>query len=272
MQLQIIQQAPSLESGDVRWVRTTIEDGLRRDLVVLQTPYSHRRVAALIRPAGREVARPAILFVHWYEPDSPDSDRSEFEAEAKRLAQDGAICLTVETLWSDRDFFIKRTQRDDLRSSIEEAVNLRRWLDFLLTQPGVDPERLALVGHDFGAMYAILAGHVDRRPSHYVVMAATPRFSDWYLYSPKLEGEAREDFVRQMAEIDPVTHVGSLSPAPILFQFGTDDPHVSRDRAEDFHSAARPPKECTWYQAGHALNEEAREYRREWLRHGLRLS
>ena len=43
--------------------------------------------------------------------------------------------------------------------------DLRRALDVLLAQPGVDPKRIAYVGHDFGAMYgAVLAG-VDRRVS-----------------------------------------------------------------------------------------------------------
>ena len=74
------------------------------------------------------------------------------------------------------------------------------------------PDDLHYVGHDFGGMYGVLAGSLDQRPTHYVVMAATPRFPDWYLYSPKLEGEAREAFIRQMSEIDPITHIPNLSP------------------------------------------------------------
>ena len=39
------------------------------------------------------------------------------------MARGGAVCLLVETLWSDPDFFIKRTQEDDVQNSIEEVVN-----------------------------------------------------------------------------------------------------------------------------------------------------
>ena len=50
------------------------------------------------------------------------------------------------------------------------------------------PKRFALVGHDFGGMYGALAGNLDRRPTQYVLMAATPRFPDWYLYWPQAGG------------------------------------------------------------------------------------
>ena len=35
----------------------------------------------------------AILFVHWYEPSSPDSNREEFLEEAKSLARRGVVSL-----------------------------------------------------------------------------------------------------------------------------------------------------------------------------------
>jgi pimeloyl-ACP methyl ester carboxylesterase len=116
-------------------------------------------------------------------------------------------------------------------------------MDFLLSQSDVDPKRFAYVGHDFGGMYGVLAGSLDQRPTHYVVMAATPRFPDWYLYLPPLEGERRETFIRQMSEIDPITHIPDLCPAPVFFQFATEDPHVPKERAEEFFAAACDPKD-----------------------------
>jgi dienelactone hydrolase len=175
-------------------------------------------------------------------------------------------------MWSDPDFFLKRTQTDDPQNSIQQVVDLRRAMDFLLAQPGVDPQRFALVGHDFGGMYGLLAGALDQRPSHYVVMAATPRFADWYLYAPRLEGEAREAFLRQMAEIDPINHVGNLSPAALLFQFATDDYHVPKERAGEFFAAAKEPKEMRWYAGGHGLDEEATRDRKAWLKSQLDLN
>jgi predicted esterase len=257
-----------LDAKDVRLIRKREEAGVESQLLVIQTPFGYRRIAELILPQTEEPCA-AILYIHWYEPPSPDSNRSQFVDEAKEMARSGAVCLLIETLWSDPDFFLKRTQADDIQNSVEELVNTRRAIDLVLAQPGVDAGRFALVGHDFGGMYGVLAGSVDRRPTHYVVMAATPRFPDWYLYSPKLEGASREEFIRQFSPLDPITHLPNLAPAPLLFQFGLDDPHVPRDRAREFLEAAKQPNEARWYEAGHGLNGDATSDRKIWLKEKL---
>ncbi|HLO13590.1 MAG TPA: dienelactone hydrolase family protein [Anaerolineales bacterium] len=261
---------PKLESKDLRLIRKRTQDGIESQLLVIQTPFGYRRVAEMLYPETGN-SHPAILYVHWYEPAAPDSDRSQFSEEATEMARSGAVCLLIETLWSDRDFFLKRTQAEDMKNSIEEVVNIRRAMDLLLSQPHVDSKRFAYVGHDFGGMYGVLAGSLDRRPTQYVVMAATPRFPDWYLYGPKLEGEAREAFIRQMSDIDPIAHVPNLSSAQVFFQFATEDFHVPKERAEEFFAAANEPKEMKWYEAGHGLNEEATRDRKAWLKQKLGL-
>jgi dienelactone hydrolase len=259
-----------LDAGDVRVIAKGVEDGLENQLLVIQTPFGYRRAAELFRPEGPETLA-AILYVHWYEPESRDSNRSQFVEEAKEIARGGAACLLIETLWSDPDFFIKRTQADDMQNSMEEVANIRRAMDLLLSQPNVDPQRFAYVGHDFGGMYGVLAGSLDQRPKHYVIMAATPRFPDWYLYLPKLEGEAREAFIQLMIELDPIMHAPSLAPASALFQFAADDRHVPKERAEEFFAATKEPKMLKWYESGHGLNESAAKDRKAWLQKKLEL-
>ena len=253
-----------------RFISKPIENGIDSKLLVTSSPFGYRRMAELIQPEG-QAPHAAILYVHWYEPESPDSNRGQFIAEATELAKRGAACLMIETMWSDPDFFLKRTQDDDLQNSVQQVVDIRRAMDFLLSQPNIDSNRFAYVGHDFGGMYGVLAGSLDKRPTYYVIMAATPRFPDWYLYTPKLEENAREAFIRQMVEIDPITHVGNLSPAPVLFQFATDDFHVPLERAEEFFAAAGNPKELRWYDSGHSLNEKATQDRIQWLTDNLSL-
>ena len=259
-----------LDAKDVRLIGKRVQDGVESQMLVVQTPFGYRRTAELFVPQTKEPFA-AILYIHWYEPSSPSSNRSQFVDEAKEMVHSGAACLLTETLWSDPDFFLKRTQAEDIQNSIEEVVNIRNAMDLLLSQPGVDSGRFALVGHDFGGMYGVLAGSLDRRPTHYVVMAATPRFPDWYLYAPKLEGKAREEFIRQFSTLDPITHIPNLSPAPLLFQVGTDDPHVPKDRAQEFFEAAKQPSEIRWYESGHGLNADATSDRIGWLKEKLGL-
>ena len=228
------------------------------------TPFGYRRAAYLVRPRKEKGTYAGILYIHWLD-EAPNANRTQFLDEALHMAARGCICLLVETIWSDRDWFIKRTQFDDHANSVRQVVELRLALDILQAEKGFDPHRLALVGHDFGAMYGVLLGRVDPRPTHYVLMAGTPLFADWYLYYPPLDGAPRTAFEAQMSPLDPLTNVAALAPAPLLFQFGQDDPHVPPEKAQAFYDAAQQPKEIRWYDAGHALNDIATSDRIAWL-------
>jgi dienelactone hydrolase len=256
---------------DIRKAGTREQDGAVILNLTYASPFDRRRAAYLVTPQGVGPFA-AILYVHWYEPQSPDSNRTQFLEEATLMARRGAASLLIETLWSDRDWFIKRTQDDDYEDSVRQVIELRQAMDLLLAQPGVNAGRLAFVGHDFGAMYGVLMGRVDPRPACYALMAGTPRFPDWFLYYPPLEGAAREAFVERMAALDPIQHVAKLSPAPLLFQFARDDPHVPQERAEAFYEAAGEPKQIQWYDAGHGLNEQATRDRMAWLGEQLGLA
>jgi len=256
---------------DVRLVGSRERDRWIESELTYATPFDRRRAAYLVRPVG-EGPFPAILYVHWYEPAASDSNRTQFFDEAKEMAKRGAVSLLVEAMWSDREYFLKRTQADDFRMSVEQVVELRRAMDLLCGQPAVDPGRVAYVGHDFGAMYGVVMGSVDPRPSCYALMAGTPRFPDWFLYYPRLEGEAREAFVREMKPLDPIERVALLAPAPILFQVGEQDVHVPAERAEALFDAAHEPKDLRWYEAGHGLSAVAADDRVGWLTDQLRLN
>lgn len=210
--------------------------------------------------------------MHWLETWDPTANRRQFLDEAKQMAAKGAVCLLVETMWSDQDWFIKRSQAEDVRNSIHQVIELRIAFDFLLAQPQVDPGRFGYVGHDFGGMYGVLAGSIDARPSCYVIMAATPRFSDWFLYYPPLDEADREAFIHEISPFDPINRVAALAPAPVFFQFADDDLHVPKARAEEFFAAAAQPKELRWYQAKHRLNQTAAKERVNWLINRLDLS
>jgi len=259
-QLKYTQDSPQ----DVRSVGSRDLGDVTVSELTFEASSGQRRAAYLVRPEG-DGPFPVILYVHWYEPQACDSNRTQFLEEAQSMAAKGVMSLLIETMWSDREWFLKRTQADDHDASIQQAIELRRAMDLLLSQPGADSSQFAYVGHDFGAMYGVLAGSIDLRPTCYVLMAGTPCFPDWFLYYPQLGGAEREAFIDEMASLDPVGHVGRLSPAPVLFQFGSNDPHVPVERAETFFEAARESKEVLWYEVGHELNDKAQQDRTAWL-------
>ncbi|HEY7476468.1 MAG TPA: alpha/beta fold hydrolase [Vicinamibacterales bacterium] len=242
-----------------------------RDLSYAMLDGSARNNATLIEPrtAGTG-ARPAVLFVHWYGPPRPTSNRTQFIPDAVDLAGSGVVSLLIDTPWSDPEYFKKRKREEDYARSVQQVKDLRRALDVLLSQPNIDPARVAYVGHDFGAMYGMLAAANDKRVRAFVFMAGAPSFSDWFLYGPPMAPDARQKFIDELAPLDPVRYVAKLQ-VPVLLQFATKDEHVAKARADLLVAAARDPKGVGWYTAGHELDADATRDRLQWLRKQFKL-
>ena len=256
---------------DVQITGTREQDGVTlRDISYAQLDDS-RNAATLIEKGAGTGNRPAVLFVHWYGPPRPTSNRTQFIPDAIELAKGGAVSLLIDTPWSRPEYFSERKREGDYARSVQQVKDLRRALDVLLSQPGVDAARVAYVGHDFGAMYGTLAAAVDPRVRFFVFMAGTRSFSDWFLYGrPKLEGEAKQKFVDELAPLDPIRHLPKLK-MPLLLQFADEDEHVSNERAAALADAAPYPKTVRTYHTGHELNDEATRDRIAWLKEQLKL-
>ena len=229
--------------------------------------------ATLVDSATPAVApRPAVLFVHWYEPPKPTSNRTEFLPDAIELARRGAVCLLIDTPWSKEDWFPTRNGDKDYDFSVAYVKELRHAIDVLLQQPRIDRARVGYVGHDFGAMYGALAVAADPRITHFVYMAGTRSFSDWFLFTPKREGADRDAFIAKLAPLDPIASLPKISPRPILMQFGGKDRFVSAEAAKAQAEAVTGPKTLKVYpMAEHELTSEARTDRMAWLIEMLKL-
>jgi dipeptidyl aminopeptidase/acylaminoacyl peptidase len=180
----------------------------RQGVTVKQIAYERldgtRNAATLVLPpASATGSHAAILYLHWYEPPKPSSNRTEFLAEAIELASLGTTSLLIDTPWRVEGWFASRDGNKDYDFSVHEAKEVRRALDVLLAQPSIDPRRVAIVGHDFGAMYGALAAAADRRVTHLVYMAGNGSMGEWFLFQPKREGADREAFLAKLHPLDP---------------------------------------------------------------------
>jgi dienelactone hydrolase len=137
---------------DVKVVKSEMRDGIEvRDLTFANVSGS-RTAAYLVVPSTRG-PHPAALMMHWYAPEEHDSNRTQYLSQAVALAKLGVVSLLPETMWSEPKWFPTRDRANDYEASVLAVKNIRRELDLLLSQPGVDKKRVALIGHDFGAMY-----------------------------------------------------------------------------------------------------------------------
>jgi hypothetical protein len=119
-------------------------------------------------------------------------------------------------------------------------------------------------------MYAALLAGDRRRPRAFVLMAATPRWGDWFLPFWPVSGE-RWAYLRDMEELDPITHIARAAPAPVLFQFARHDYFIAGMTGREFHAAAGEPKELRAYDAEHRLDDAAQVDRLAFLERVLEL-
>jgi dipeptidyl aminopeptidase/acylaminoacyl peptidase len=239
--------------------------------ISFRTLLGGRTLAYRVVPPGKD-RMPGALFVHWYNPESMTSNRTQFLNEAVELARHGLVSLLVATPWSNPKFYNDRDVSLDYEFSVQEVKDLMRDMDVLLSYPRVDPGRVAYVGHDFGAMYGMVMTGVDQRASVAAFQAGNSRFGEWFLYNQtKLSGQEKQQVVDRLAPLDPVRFVGRLAGKPVLLQFSKKDFYVPMDRAQALVDATQEPKQVIYYDADHELNQQAVRDRIAFLREKLGL-
>lgn len=223
-----------------------------------------RTVSAWLVEPGGKGPFPAALFLHWYATNEPDGNRTEFLDEAVALAATGVVSLLPQEVfpWATPPTGAVA----DRQAVIDQVVDLRAGLDLLLARPEVDPGRLAVIGHDFGGMYAALVAGLDPRVDVAVVMAGVPHFADWYLRYWHPVARADEPAYREtMLDVDPVTFL-PRAPGAVLFQFANSDRYVSTAAIDTWDAAAPEGAETKTYDWNHSLRTEAaRRDRDEFL-------
>jgi len=208
--------------------------------------------AFLVRPAA--VAEPgscaAILWWHWLDSEAPDGNRSQFRDEASELAGRGVVSLLPQGRfpWS-----IAPSGADaDAEEVRREVARLRAGLDLLVARPEVNPERIAVVGHDYGAMHAIVEAATDPRVKAMVVVAATPRWSDWNVpFWGLAEGQLAYDGA--MHDLDPIERAADLAGRPVLLQFAERDFFIPMMAGSRFRRAIGETAELKGYDADHGV-------------------
>lgn len=260
---------------EVKTIGTEWKTGVRIDDVTFASVAGGKPIEAyVVRPESGSGPFAGVVFVHWYAPKNPDSNRTQFLKEAEELARRGTVSLLVSTFWSDPARYKSRRWEDDYQNSLNQTKDLRRALDVLLAQPGVDPQRIGLVGHDYGAMFGALVAAADPRVKAFVSIAGASRWADWYLYgsgSGVPAGAALESYKTQLSRIDPVEVIGK-SRAATFFQFGEKDGFTPRESFIALYMAGPETKRIATYPAEHAMSADIiRLDRSAWLAEQLGL-
>jgi dienelactone hydrolase len=227
---------------------------------------SERVAAYIVAPAKPAAAMPAVVWVHWLgEPAT--TNRTEFLDEATALAARGVVSVLVDAMWSRPRWYRDRVLEQDYATSIGQVVSLRRSLDLLLAQPGVDRSRVALVGHDYGGMYGAIVAGVDGRAKTHVLIAATASLLDWAFFQGK-KPVSMEAYRKEHDALSLCDHLATADKVSFFFQFAEKDEYVTLAKAQALFAAPKGVKQMSVYGgAGHEMSapEAIRADRMAWL-------
>jgi dienelactone hydrolase len=220
-----------------------------------------RITAFYVVPAG-DGPFPAVLFM----PGAPGA-RFTFFSEAVELAKRGIASLLPDPPYArppiEDVVEFKPADRDGI---VQEVVEMRRAVDFLVSKDEIDPSRLGYVGFSWGGSLGANFAGVERRVGSFVLMSAIPRLSaDMTALAEERGVDAAEGYEEAMKPIDAVDYLPHVAPNALFLQFGSEDTRPSPEMGKEVQAAASMPKQAKWYEGGHELNDQARAEREDWL-------
>jgi pimeloyl-ACP methyl ester carboxylesterase len=225
--------------------------------------------AYLVRPSGdvRASSEAGVLWLHWL--GQIHSDRSEFLPEAVSLAGRGVVSVLPqgEFPWA----VAPSGNRTDIGKINRQVHAFHAALRRLEAVHGVDRSRLAIVGHDYGAMFGALLADRSPEVSTLVLDAPDATWGDWFsTYWLGYTGAQRRHYAQLFSRLDPVHHAARLG-SHVLFQWAGQDVYVTK-QVREAYAAQHPKAHAILYaDADHQLTDAAAADRDTFLAEQLNL-
>ena len=240
-------------------------DGVEVSAIVYDSPQGGSVTGMLFDPVTRSSLRPGIVLMH----GAPGNAR-QMTGLGVALAAHGAVAIAIDAPFTRRGGAWRQFTAEDRNEQIQLIKDLQRAVDVLRARPNVDAQRIAYLGVSYGgAMGALFVG-IEKR-----LKAAVLEVADGGLVSHETGPEdsfvatlscaARVNWFKAMVPIEPIRYIPHAAPTPLLLLSGRLDNLVPPPDAELLHAAAPEPKTIRWFNAGHALGQQALIERHEWL-------
>ncbi|HXP21069.1 MAG TPA: dienelactone hydrolase family protein [Streptosporangiaceae bacterium] len=238
--------------------------------VRVPVPGQHPVQAYLVRSAGslRPHSHAGILFLHWL--GQIHSDRTEFLAEATQLAPRGAVSLLPQGVFPYSANPVGT--RADVTAIRKQLAVFRAALNWLIARRYVDRSRIAVVGHDYGAMYGALLANSDPRVHAAVLATPDATWGHWFVkYWLGFTGKRAARYDALFTSLQPVRHVSRLGNRE-LFQWAGQDIFVSASVRKQFARSAPQARVDLYPASDHQLTDVALADRDAFLARELGLS
>ena len=240
-------------------------NGVEVSAISFDSPDGGRVTGLLFDPVARSGTRPGIVLMH-----GAGGGARQMAGQGQGLAAHGAVVIAIDAPFARRGGQYRRFTPEDRAEQIQLMKDLHRAVDVLRARPNVDAARIAYLGISYGGTMGVQFVGIERRLKAAVLVVA-----DGGLVSHEtgpgdvqlagLPCATRVAWLRAMTPIEPIRFIPHASPTPLLLQNGRTDNLVPAADAEVLHNAAPEPKTIRWYDAGHALDQQALVDRHEWL-------
>jgi dipeptidyl aminopeptidase/acylaminoacyl peptidase len=227
----------------------------------------HRLVGVAYLARGDE-PKPTALLLH----GCPGLEKNLDLAVVLRDRGWNAMVFHYRGCWGSAGRYDLRTIGRDVRAAVDhlQAGGC----------PGVDPGRIAVVGHSLGGWAAILAAAADERLRAVVTCGAPAGLGALQLTAEALDREmirflatTPAEFLTQRDEVGtrpgPLDLVASISPRPLLVIHGSEDEWVGADQGRLLYERAEEPRRYVEIKgANHAFawhRAALRDLITEWL-------
>ena len=233
-----------------------------QSVLVEEATLADQPSALLVRPADSSTTGPAVLWLHWLGHNR--GDRTQFLPEALKLAQRGVVSLLPQGVfpWLEDP----RGDEADLAAVTAQAGRTRAAYDHLASLPGVDPERIAVAAHDYGAMFGLTLRDV---PVHAMVIAAPDAtWGHWFRKYWLDDADLGNGYAEQFTAFDPLVGV-ALRQDRLLMQWAEKDEYVEPGVSDLFAAAAPRAVSTVHARYDHQLGDRAVAERLEFLERAL---
>ena len=205
--------------------------------------------AFLYVPTGGKDKHPAVLLQYG---SGGHKGTSYIVALAQQFVARGFVVLTIDAPYKG-ERKLPRDQRNWWTAFGEQGRfqwycgDYSRAIDYLVTRPEVDPNRVGYAGVSMGAITGITFAAHDDRIKAVVSLVAGGNFMGTLADKIEIPRETLD----AARSFDPVYHVGLIAPRPLLLLNVTKDQLIPRFFAESLHKAAGEGAKKMWVETDH---------------------
>ncbi|MBI5625038.1 MAG: S9 family peptidase [Elusimicrobia bacterium] len=235
--------------------RSFVEPELIRYPTFDQADGKTRMIPAFVYRPGPEVAgpRPVLIAIH----GGPEGqERPTFASQYQYWAKELGLVVIAPNVRGSEGYGKAYRDLDDGFKREDSVKDIGALLDWIASQPGMDPSRVAVYGGSYGG-YMVLAS-MARFPDRVRAGVDTVGISNFVTFLENTQayrrdlrraeyGDERDPEMRAFLQsISPTTLSGNIKAALFVSQ-GANDPRVPSSEAEQIVAAVKKNGASVWY-------------------------